>query len=108
MHDTPSATLLVCRQCGTAHAIEHNEPECKDRLFSFGKPMFDDDDKPRSWTDESGAMWLKWYPPFSDWPVGDDLATDKIAEMNCAYCGGNSLTYCWEKSWPCPSCGSEM
>ena len=105
-----SATFLVCRQCGTAHAIGHSSTEaiCKDGFFNLGGPLFDEDN-PTASSDESRDV-IRLYEPIdvSNWPGGSDLVTDNIAELTCAHCGGDSLTNRWEKSWPCPSCGSEI
>ena len=108
-----AATLLVCRGCGTAHAIEHSneKPTFKDRLFHAGKPFIDDDEPAISYDEDGNVLTMKWYrapPVLSNWPGGSDLTTDKIAELACVHCGGNSLTDRWEENWPCPRCASEM
>lgn len=50
-----AATLLACRSCGTAHAIEHaaKESEVKDRMLSLGEPSFDDEEPDISCNDEA-------------------------------------------------------
>ncbi|HEV3342557.1 MAG TPA: hypothetical protein VG125_19450 [Pirellulales bacterium] len=105
------ATMLVCRQCGTAHAIEHSKkkPAVKDRFFHLGKPLHDDPET--SGEGPEGVLMLNSHqgpPLLSDWDGGSELATDNFAELTCVYCGSDSLTDRWEESWRCPGCRGEM
>jgi len=109
-----AATLLVCRRCGRAHAVEYTneKPGYKDRFFYLGEPLGEplvDDDEPEGSCDEEGSfLTMMWFPPFSEWDGGSEPPTDKIAELPCVHCGSSSLTDRWEKGWPCPLCGSEV
>ena len=107
------ATLLVCRECGTAHAVQHSndKPRFNDRLFHLGEPFLDDDE-PAASSDEGGiAITLKWYrgpPVLSDWNGGGEAEPNSGAEFACVHCGQQALTDRWDATQPCPRCQGAM
>lgn len=108
-----SATLLVCRKCGTAHAVQHSsgKPRSIDRLFQLGEPFLDDEEPAASYDEGQSAITLKWYrgpPVFSDWNLEADAPPSSINELACVHCGQRSLTDRWDATQPCPRCNGAM
>jgi hypothetical protein len=103
-----TVTLLVCRECGTGHAIEASKRQM--RLFHLVEPYFEDDETD---SDEpvAGVIHLKWYaspPNYSEWEGGHDLSAKDFHDVPCVHCGQRALTDRWEEDCPCPQCDAAM
>jgi hypothetical protein len=106
-------TLLACRACGCAHAIERSIhlPKVKDRFFHLGGPYIDDELPRNVYCADGAILSMKWYmgpPRLSEWDSGPELSTWGTIEPSCIHCGSQVLTDQWEDEDPCPSCQGRM
>jgi hypothetical protein len=103
-----AATLLVCSECGTAHAVEHaiRDSGCGDRLFHLSEPYFDDCEPDVIRDDEK--LEIKWLPGSSHirhWHAGGETGRyGELENLQCVHCGTYSLTDRWGDKDACPSC----
>jgi hypothetical protein len=107
-----AAILLVCKGCGTAHAIERADSKsgCKDRFFSLREPYTDDELPPSSYSEDRSFLTIKWYmgpPHVSDWAGGEEVTTAGFTDLTCVYCHREALSDTWDERDPCPRCGGE-
>jgi hypothetical protein len=130
-------TLLVCRECGTAHAVEHavtprQDPDLGGELPADQGPIWRPDRilrQPgpiRVPTDTDAPLFL---PAYADWlPCGDapTIRPDRVLQpfigmegiadglalgvVRCGHCGvlGSLLDRWPDEGAPCPGCGAPI
>lgn len=99
------ARFLVCRSCGTVHAIEET---ADDRLLSMPGPYFREPGSDQLQADEDGNTFvtITWCP--FNWTPVDGSSPNDISGIHCTHCDATNLTEEWDDKSNCPSCNAPM
>ena len=101
-----SKSMIVCRNCGTQHAIEHSikKSSKKDRLLFQTKPIH--------LIETEGVAREKpfiYESEFLELKVGEEVNLKTMKDVQYKFCNSKgTFSFVWKKKYKCPNCGGDI